>query len=326
MILGARKGAIVAACLVTACFVVAGCAGGSSRGSADLENRNDASVFVDTATDPVSDQQAEERGPAVVDSPEVREDLRSALADTIVRYAGSYAVACVSVDGSWEATLNADEPYVSASMIKLAILGAFLDQSAQGAYDLDASVSLPAADIVGGTGVIGSYGAGSRWTYRELLGYMIEYSDNTATNALIDVMGIQAVNDWAASFGLEQTKLNRKMLDPSTSVENYMSANDIAKVMKAIWSGTFVDQEMSSFALSLLEGQTDSTGLCEGLPAGLSFAHKTGLLDSVRNDGGIVESESPYVLVVLSNGVNVRSAETCMAEVAQVVNGYVQSW
>ena len=67
----------------------------------------------------------------------------------------------------------------------------------------------------------------------------------------------------------------------------------------------------------MLKGQHDDAGLLEGLPAGSVFAHKTGTLDGVFNDGGIVLDQNPYVMVVLSGDAERSQAQDCMADVAQ---------
>ena len=220
---------------------------------------------------------------------------------------------------------NADKSVVSASMIKLAIAYAFMEQVAAGNYSLDDSYTLDADDVVGGTGSLAGLGVGATVSYGELVNKMISVSDNTATNALIDTIGMEAVNATAQRLGFEGTRLQRRMMDSvamANGTENYVSANDVADLLEMVYTGTFVNSDCSAFILEALEEQQDSVGILGGLPAGTVFAHKTGTLGTVHHDGGIVEGEHPYVLVTLCSepGFYEAGALSTMAEIGAAVN------
>lgn len=213
---------------------------------------------------------------------------------------------------------QSNEQMVSASMIKLVIAYAFLEQAvANGGYSLDGMYTLQPGDIVGGTGTLGSLGAGATVSYREILTKMISVSDNTGTNILIDAVGMDAVNATARNLGLTATQLNRHMMD-FNGTENYTSASDVAKLLEKAYNGTFVNAEGSALVMQALEAQQDIGGLLNGLPAGTVFAHKTGTLTTVRHDGGIVEGERPFVVVVLCGGAGFYEggALSTMAQIA----------
>lgn len=241
------------------------------------------------------------------------------LRGVISQHIGDYAVAYADAAGAWEVGVALDTPHVSASVIKLAVAGAFLERSAQGDFPLDAQVTIDAGDVVGGTGVVQNSGAGSTWTYRELVQHMISDSDNTATNVLIDAIGLPAVNDYATRNGLDNTKLNRKMMDFSTDEQNYTSAHDVAAMLRMIYGGTFVNADMSALMMDALKAQSDTSGIDEGLPDGLVFAHKTGTLDTVKNDAGIILDGHPRILVVLGQDVTEAGAQSCMTDLGKLV-------
>ena len=309
------KGAWAAAmaALIVSCLL-AGCASGQEK-QGEVAGTSDVEALVDCVDDTRAGEAA-----APVSAPE---GLRDALEQATGAHAGTYAVACASADGSWSVDVNGDEPFVSASIIKLAILGALLDQAQSGALSLDDSVTVGPSDIVGGTGVIQASGAGGSYTYRQLAAYMIQDSDNIATNLIIDAVGMSAVNEYASEIGLTQTALNRRMMDFAAGDENYTSANDVAHMLQQIYQGKLVSSDMSEFALDLLKGQHDDAGLLEGLPAGSVFAHKTGTLDGAFNDGGIVLDRNPYVMVVLSGDAERSQAQACMVDVAQAADAAI---
>lgn len=305
---------VAAMTVLFASCLLAGCDSGQEK-RGEMTGTSDVEALVDC----VDDARAGE-AVAPVSAPG---GLRDVLEQATEAHAGTYAVACASADGSWLVDVNGDEPFVSASIIKLAILGTLLDQAQSGALSLDDSVTVDPSDVVGGTGVIQTSGAGGSYTYRQLAAYMIQDSDNIATNLIIDAVGMPAVNEYARGIGLAETVLNRRMMDFSTDVENYTSANDVARMLQLIYQGKLVSPDASEFALDLLKGQHDGAGLLEGLPAGSVFAHKTGTLDGVFNDGGIVLASSPYVMVVLSGDAERSQAQACMADIAQAADAAI---
>lgn len=231
-------------------------------------------------------------------------------------------VAFVDLAGKVSGGCGATNPMAAASMIKLIVAEEFLQQAAEGTFDLDGYYTLKDSDIVGGTGSIGGYGVGAQVLYRELVEKMISESDNTAANILIDEVGMDAVNLEAARLGLHGTQLNRYMMDSdaiSAGKENYVSAADVAMLLQMVYEGTFVDEESSALVLQALEQQQDDFGISDGLPADAVFAHKTGALPDVRHDGGIVEGDHPFILVVLcgGDGFNETGAFDAMEQIAQ---------
>lgn len=305
---------LVATMALFASCLLAGCDSGQEK-QGEISGVTDVEALVDC----VDDARAGE-AVAPVSAPE---GLQDALEQATKAHAGTYAVACASADGSWSVDVSGDEPFVSASIIKLAILGTLLDQAQSGVLSLDDSVTVDPSDVVGGTGVIQTSGAGGSYTYRQLAAYMIQDSDNIATNLIIDAVGMPAVNEYARGIGLTQTVLNRRMMEFSTDVENYTSANDVARMLQLIYQGKLVSPDASEFALDLLKGQHDGAGLLEGLPAGSVFAHKTGTLDGVFNDGGIVLASNPYVMVVLSSDAERSQARACMVDIAQAADAAI---
>ena len=306
---------VTATTVLFASCLLAGCDSGQEK-QGEATGTSDVEALVDC----VDDAQGSEASV----SASAPEGLRDTLEQAAGAHAGTYAVACASADGSWSVDVNGDKPFVSASVIKLAILGTLLDQAQSGVLSLDDSATVGPSDIVGGTGVIQASGAGGSYTYRQLAAYMIQDSDNTATNLIIDAVGMPAVNEYASEISLTQTVLNRRMMDFAAGDENYTSANDVAHILQLIYQGKLVSPDASEFALDLLKGQHDDAGLLEGLPAGSVFAHKTGTLDGVFNDGGIVLDRNPYVMVVLSGDAEKSQAQACMVDVAQAADAAIE--
>lgn len=236
----------------------------------------------------------------------------------VSEYGESVAVSVVPLDESPGFSINGEKSFVSASMIKLLILEDYLRSVEQGAINPDGIYTRDAKDVVGGTGVIQNEASGTVYTYDDLARHMVMYSDNTATNVLINVLGMDSINEEAVSLGLSGTNLQRKMMELNSGVENHISADDAAFILASIANHTLVSKDLSEKAESYLLKQTDSDGLAQGLPAGVEFGHKTGSLDSVRHDGGIVYSQSPYVIVVLTE-LNATTANSLMSKISNTV-------
>lgn len=198
-------------------------------------------------------------------------------------------------------SFDGDVPIRSASTIKLMVLYELLHQAHEGMLSLDGTYTLTSSDIVGGTGILQNYGAGYVATYRELAELMINRSDNVATNVLIDTVGRDNINARAAELGLSSIQLNRHMMDTNAlaaGIDNYLSSADATALLAMVYDGSFVDPQMSAFALEALKSQTDDQGILAGLPAGTAFAHKTGTLSNAQNDCGIVLGDHPYAVAV----------------------------
>ena len=134
---------------------------------------------------------------------------------------------------------------------------------------------------------------------------MIIVSDNTATNILIDLLGMEEINKIGHDLGLKNTNLERKMMDSHArekGLDNFTSSNEILKLLKMIYEKDFVSEDYSDLALDILLRQQERQRLQRYLPEDLKIASKSGDLDNLENDGGIFFTENKnYILVVLVN-------------------------
>lgn len=133
------------------------------------------------------------------------------------------------VDSKAETVQN-NQPQRSASTIKLFLMITAYTMEAEGLLKLSQTHSLESGDIVGGTGVVQQAEIGTRYTLAELIELMMEKSDNTAANILIDKLGgFDFVNNKIEALGCEDTELNQKMMDSRSlqrGIDNYISAKD----------------------------------------------------------------------------------------------------
>lgn len=337
---------VAVAVLLTCC--VGGQGGASSSAAAPAEQAkpdkaeeqvradNDADEKLEPAAEQVEPQPAdkdadatgakEDEGEKAKLSPaevERIDSMRSAIRAAVDASGMTCGVAVVDLDGNLDVSVGGDTQMASASMIKMLIAYSFLEQVQARRYALDDLYTLQGSDIVGGSGTLSGLGVGAQVSYRDILMRMIDVSDNTGANILIDACGIDTINATAKRLGLDHTELNRHMMDydaMSAGLENYTCADDLAALMRMVYEGSFVDAASSDVVMTALRQQQDRGGIVDGLPAGVAFAHKTGELDTVTHDGGIVEGDHPFVLVVLCGGEGFwpQGAYNAMASIARI--------
>lgn len=187
-----------------------------------------------------------------------------------------------------------DQIFPTASAIKVGIVYELFKQSADGRIKLDESMPLDRSKAVGGSGVLVHMGTPTL-TIRDYAVLMVTLSDNTATNVLIDRLGMAAITKRMEQLGLANTKLRRHMMDGAAARrgdENVSTPGELASLMKSIQS--------LPDAVALLKLPKENR-LRRGLPPGVESADKSGELDGVRADIGVVFAKNrPYVFSVMT--------------------------
>lgn len=195
-------------------------------------------------------------------------------------------------------------PRSAASVIKIYILGAAYELSERGALDLDRKIAVKRADIVGGAGSISGQVGEPVYSVYALLTHMITESDNTATNVLLDIIGMDVVQDFIVRHGFSDTVVQRKMMDFTALREgrdNLTSARDVGRFFSLLRAGRLVSPAADRAMAGILLDQTDRECLNAAIPDA-RIAHKTGELAGVYHDAGIVyHGADSYVLCIMTN-------------------------
>ena len=137
------------------------------------------------------------------------------------------------------------KPMRSASMIKVFILAAAMEKVQNGEIFLDETIILKSSDKVGGAGILAGYSSGSEFSLREILRLMITESDNTATNIVIDRIGMSAINNYISKNNYTDTILRRKMMDMDAIYagrENFSSVKDLGNIFVKIYNHNCVSE------------------------------------------------------------------------------------
>jgi beta-lactamase class A len=224
-----------------------------------------------------------------------------ALAPALERLAdstpGLVAITVGDLSSGHVIAINGGLNVPAASTIKIPVMVEVFRQIQSSRFTLDRTVTLQEDDRDCGYGALCDEPAGVEYSVRDLLVAMIDYSDNTATNMLIRLVGRRHINHTMAELGLHQTRLGDSIRSDGDIRQLRTSANDMARLLSLIASERVVSARASETMLQILEGQRHNTLLPEPLPKGLVIAHKTGTLHDTLNDVGIVELDgAPYVI------------------------------
>jgi len=209
--------------------------------------------------------------------------------------------------------------FPTASTIKLAIVHELFAQAAEGRVRLDETMTLDRAKAVGGSGVLFEMGTPSM-TVRDYATLMVMLSDNTATNVLIDRLGMENVTRRMQSLGLTGTKLRRHMMDTAAAKrgdENVSTPDEIVRLLQTL--------AKNDAAIALLKKPKESR-LRRGLPENVETADKPGELDGVRVDAGIVYAKNrPYIFCVMTTFLkSEEEGERAIADMSRAAYEYFE--
>ena len=211
----------------------------------------------------------------------------------------------VAADGTELFAHDAGVPVPAASVIKIPLVMTLYADAAEGRVSLDERCAV--GDRLDGTGVLRHLGGVSDMTLRDLATLTVIVSDNTATNRLIERIGLDRVAERLRQWGCSGTRLARAMFDTEAAqrgVDNVMVPREVAGLLLRLLRGECGGRATSDAVLAVLERTQDDSLLRRYLPAGTRVAHKTGSLDAVRNDAGILFGERPVIAVGCVRGVS----------------------
>jgi beta-lactamase class A len=218
---------------------------------------------------------------------------------------GTVSVAVRNIENAGDIFVNDSKVMSSASIIKVPMLLEALRQARDGTLNLDQEVELTDAHRVRGSGVLRYLHTGIRLTIADLLWLMIVVSDNSATNIVMDVIGIDNVNSLLRSLGYTQTALQRKMYDWDAiekGLDNVCTAGEIADLLVRIARKEAVGRKWDDMALDMLSHQQETSRLGLLLPSQAKLANKTGSREGIYHDCGIVAGPGfRYSIAVLTS-------------------------
>ena len=217
--------------------------------------------------------------------------------------------------------------FPQGSTIKVPLLIELYHQAAAGQLDLATRVSVRAADRTGGDGLLQHLGDGtSEISLGDLAVFMITVSDNTATNLLIDRVGMDRVNAMLRELGVPQVKMQRKMIRPKDSAvgnENIATPAAAATIMAKIARCELPVPKDRCAALRRLLEIPKGGPIEASVPEGVRVAWKPGDIEGVNTMWGLVDLPGrPYVVVGMVNYSDADDATRALRRIADAAYAY----
>ncbi len=239
--------------------------------------------------------------------------LEDRITPLIKPHRGHVAVAVKHLDFGEQFYLNADEPMPTASLIKFMVMLEVYQQVREGKIKLSDMVVLRKEDMVPGAGVLTyHFSDGATFPLRDAVRLMIVFSDNTATNLVLDKIGIASTGKRMAAWGFPNSKINAKVfkgattsIDPERTKKfglGSTTARETVQLLEKLHQGRLVSPEACKEMIGHLKKCEDKSKLKRLLPEKIEVAHKTGSVSDVKTDAGILYLPTgPVAICVLTS-------------------------
>lgn len=235
-------------------------------------------------------------------------DLSLRLKREIKSFNGVSGIYIKDLENGFTFEHNKNTLFPSASLSKIPIMGAVYKARKEGRLSLEDKVTLNRKDKLSGSGNVKDMAPGTAFSVEELVRLMISISDNTATNMLTNVLGMEYINNAIKVFGLSSSGLSRRVADYEArdrGLENYTTAGDMGHILESMYTGELVDREASEMCMEMLLESKLRDRIPKYLPLEVRAAHKTGLEKGVCHDVGIVLDErGDFLVCVLTKHSN----------------------
>lgn len=220
---------------------------------------------------------------------------------------GFYGFLVIRLNDGTSYGVSSDSKFQGASLLKLPLMTLMYKMSEEGNLNLDTKYTLKETDKVNGSGVLYTQTAGTVYTYRKLAEYMGKNSDRTAYKVMKDVIGADKFKNYLSQIGMNNTDIETGTTTPS----------DFGILFTKLWKGNLVSQSNRDEILSYLEDTIYEKWISAGVPKNIKVAHKFGQDLGVTADGGIILTDKPYVLIIMSQGITEHDADILFPKVSK---------
>lgn len=267
--------------------------------------------------------------------PTVDHQLAELIQPLIDAHDGKIGLAIKHLGNGKGFAYRADEPMPTASLIKVAVMMTAYHQINDGTLSRTLPIALKDQDKMPGSGILTPhFSAGTQLSLRDAIRLMMAYSDNTATNLVIDQIGLPSTATLMKSLQLPNTQLHSKVYRRDTSIDQSRSqqfglgsttATETLAMLEWIDRGQFVNREVCDEMLEHLYANQDASKLARSLPATVRIAHKSGDVNSSRCDAGLIDGPDGRIAICILTDENAdrswsdnNAALKLMGEVAVV--------
>jgi beta-lactamase class A len=262
-------------------------------------------------------------------------DLGARIQKLIDSSGAEVAVVMHALDGKRDVLIDPVKEFHAASTMKVPVMIELYRQAEAGTLKLDEPLAIKNEfhSIVDGSVYQLSVGddsdaeiyknIGKTMTLRELCEAMITVSSNFAANLLIERVGAENVRKTVTRLGADGMVVLRGVEDQKAfdkGLNNSTTARALGVLLQELARGKAVNAKADAEMIAILKRQTFNDGIPAGLPAGTPVAHKTGSITKIHHDAAIVYGPHPYVLVVLTRGIEDQKVSAAlMASISREV-------
>lgn len=238
------------------------------------------------------------------------------ILDELMGFEGTAGIIIQERDSEEKIAYNESESFPAASIIKLYILWVLNKYVKEGKANYEERIPLGDEEKVGGFGILKFMDADLTPTVKDLATLMVCLSDNTATNILIDYLGILNINNEIQKAGFEDTFLTRKMMDENAMKkgrENYTSPRDTHRIIQYLTA--------EKLTRDMLKGQMCNSKLPLYFFRQVEMAHKTGDIVGCEHDAGRIyfKNKEVDVIVLTKNLVNNKDGVMLHNNIGEIV-------
>ncbi|MBU5439429.1 class A beta-lactamase-related serine hydrolase [Tissierella sp. MSJ-40] len=211
--------------------------------------------------------------------------------------------------------------FLAAGIIKIPILIEAFHQIDKGIISRNDIVKIKNEDKIPSCGALSYLHNGIEVTIEDMCNLMIIISDNTATNILIKLLGMDNINKRMQELDYKNTVINRLLFDEAAikqKYENYYSLREVADMMYKIYKRQLISEKASMEMEKIMIEQQRNQIIPYYFDETIKVAHKTGEDNNIIHDIGIVLSDNPFILCMGANNVDVRKAESAMRDIALI--------
>lgn len=246
------------------------------------------------------------------------EALQRKLVQRATGFEGTVSLFAKNLDTGQTVGIRQTERVRTASTIKLPVMVAVFALVQRGEAAWDEKLRLTDDDKVSGSGVLREFSNGMTFPLRDLVHLMIVVSDNTATNLILDRITADRVNLEMERLGLKQTRSLRKILGDGIGLKPRASGHskaglleenkrwgigvstplEMVALLEMLENGEAVSREASRDMIAILRRQRYKDCIGRYLP--YPVASKSGALDALRSDVGIVYAPSGRIAMALT--------------------------
>ena len=249
-----------------------------------------------------------QRNTAAVRISDTDAKVQAAIAD----FKGKVWVFAKNLDTGKTYSLRGEEQVRTASTIKVPIMAETFRQVAEGKIGWSDELILAKEKKQGGSGILGEFSDNSKLDLKTAVNLMIVLSDNTATNLVLEKVTTDSVNDYMAKLGLTDTLSLRKIGGGGDSKAwlndqrnrlfglGRSSPRDMVRLLKMIEKSEIVSKEASAEMIAILKRQQYKDGIGRGVPDTMQVASKSGALDRLRSDVGIIYTRRGRIAMAIT--------------------------